>query len=58
VAAVVQLLIPVFALLILPAQVSWGEAGVIGVFVFNSFFAILFVVSAMLFLRADKFANQ
>jgi len=58
VAALVQLLIPVFALFIWPAQTSWGEAGVIGVFVFNSIFAILFIVSAMLFRCADKIENR
>ncbi len=52
-AAVVQMLVPVFALYIWPAQVSWGEAGVISVFVFNSIFAMLFVVSALLFRRAN-----
>jgi hypothetical protein len=57
VAALVQLLIPVFALYIWPAKTSWGEAGVIGVFVINSIFAILFVVSAMLFRRAGKIEN-
>lgn len=51
VAAVVQFLVPVFALFIWPAQASWGEAGVIGVFVINSIFALLFVVSALLFRR-------
>ena len=52
-AAVVQILIPIFALLIWPAQASWGEAGVIGVFVLNAFFAMLFVVSALLFRHAS-----
>lgn len=51
-AAAVQLLIPVFALLVWPAQASWGNAGVIGVFIFNSIFAILFITSGLLFRRA------
>ena len=53
--ALVQMLVPVVALFIWPAQASWGEAGVIGVFVFNSIFAVLFfVVSALLFLRSAR----
>lgn len=50
-AAIVQTLVPVAALIISP-EVSWGAAGMVGVFIFNSFFAVLFVVSALLFLRA------
>jgi len=49
--ALVQILIPVVALFIWPAQTSWGEAGVIGVFVCNFIFVLLFAVSAMLFRR-------
>jgi hypothetical protein len=52
-AALVQLLIPVIALII-SKEVSWGAAGVIGVFVFNSVFAVLFIGSAMLFRRASE----
>ena len=51
-AALVQVSIPVIALIISP-EVSWGNAGVIGVFVFNSIFAVLFVVSSLLFLRSS-----
>lgn len=51
-AAFVQMIIPVVALLVWPAQASWGEAGVIAVFVFNSIFAVMFVVSALLFRHA------
>jgi uncharacterized membrane protein YbaN (DUF454 family) len=54
VAALVQLLIPVVAFFIWPAEASWGEAGVVGVFVFNSIFAILFTLSALLFHRASS----
>ena len=52
-AALVQLLIPVIALFIWPAKASWGEAGVVGVFIANSIFALLFVGSALLFRRAS-----
>jgi len=51
--ALVQMLVPVVALFIWPAQTSWGEAGVIGVFVVNSIFATLFVASALFFRRAN-----
>jgi len=47
------MLVPVVALFIWPANASWGNAGVIGVFVFNSIFAVLFAVSGLLFLRAS-----
>ena len=52
-AALVQMLVPVVALFISP-EVSWGNAGVIGVFAVNSIFALLFVASALLFRRANK----
>lgn len=51
--AVVQMLVPVFALLVWPAQASWGDAGVIGVFILNFIFAALFAVSALQFRRAN-----
>jgi hypothetical protein len=57
-AALVQLLVPVVALFIWPAQASWGEAGVTGVFIFNSIFAALFVVSALLFRRAGATGSK
>ncbi|OGY43707.1 MAG: hypothetical protein A3B89_02905 [Candidatus Buchananbacteria bacterium RIFCSPHIGHO2_02_FULL_40_13] len=47
--ALVQVLIPVVALFIWPAQTSWGEAGVIGVLILNSLLAMFFFVSAWLF---------
>jgi len=50
--ALVQFLVPVVALIISP-EVSWGSAGVIGVFIFNSIFAVLFIISALLFRHAD-----
>lgn len=43
VAALIQILVPVVALFIWPAQASWGEAGVIGVFIVNFMFALLFI---------------
>jgi hypothetical protein len=52
-AALVQMLVPVIALLIWPPRVtSWGAAGVFGAFVLNAFFAMLFVGSALLFRHA------
>jgi len=51
-AALVQLFVPIIALLVWP-QLSWGAAGMVGVFGFNAFFAMLFVVSALLFRRAS-----
>ena len=51
--ALVQLSVPVVALIISP-EVSWGDVGVIGVFVVNSIFAALFVVSALLFRRVSE----
>jgi hypothetical protein len=53
VAAFVQALVPVVALIISP-EVSWGNVGVIGVFVVNSIFAVLFVASALLFRHAAQ----
>ena len=52
-AALVQLSVPVIALIIWP-QISWGGAGLAGVFVLNAFFAALFVVSALLFRQAAE----
>lgn len=50
-AALVQFLVPVVALMI-SSEVSWGNAGVIGVFAINFFFVVLFALSALLFRRA------
>ena len=56
--ALAQALVPVIALIIWPPQViSWGAAGVFGVFVLNAFFVMLFVVSALLFRRAVREHN-
>ncbi|MFA6131529.1 MAG: hypothetical protein WC702_00470 [Patescibacteria group bacterium] len=49
--AFVQLSVPVFALFVWPAQAAWGEAGVIGVFIINLIFSMIFVTSALLFRR-------
>jgi hypothetical protein len=51
-AALTQMLVPVFALLIWPPPVTSWAPGVFGVFVLSAFFAMLFVVSALLFRRA------
>ncbi len=50
--ALVQFLIPVAALIISP-EVGWGNAGVIGVFIANSVFAVIFAGSGLLFRRAS-----
>jgi hypothetical protein len=56
--AVAQVLVPVIALIVWPPQiVSWGAAGVSGVFVLNAFFVMLFVGSAFLFRRGGV-SNQ
>jgi len=52
--ALVQALVPVVAFFIWPANASWGEAGVIGVFVANSVFALLFLGSALFFKRSAR----
>lgn len=52
--AFIQFLVPVTALIISP-EVSWGNAGVIGVFVVNSIFVALFIVSALLFRNASTY---
>jgi hypothetical protein len=51
VTALAQALVPVIALIVWP-QVSWGAAGMLGVFVLNAFFAMLFAGAAFLFRRA------
>jgi hypothetical protein len=56
-AALVQLAVPVIALMIFP-EAGWGNAGVITVFVLNSVFAALFAASASLFLRAAREENR
>ena len=57
VTALVQVSVPVIALII-SSEVSWGNAGVIGVFIVNSFFVVLFAVSALLFRRAERRDNE
>ena len=56
-ATLTQILVPVFALFVWPAKASWGEAGVIGVFILNFILAMFFAVSALLFRRADARQN-
>jgi hypothetical protein len=50
-AAIAQVLVPVIALMLWP-QISWGGAGMVGVFALNAFFAGMFAGSAWLFGRA------
>lgn len=57
-AAFAQLLVPVIALIIWQSQISWGGAGMSGVFALNAFFAALFVLSASLFRRAAREHNM
>lgn len=53
--ALAQAVVPVIALMIWPLQVTyWGAAGVFGVLVLNAFFVLLFVVSALLFQKAER----
>lgn len=51
--AIAQLLVPVIALIIFRPPVSFGDPGVVGVFILNGFFAALFAVSALLFRQAS-----
>jgi hypothetical protein len=53
-AAMVQFLVPVVALSSWPARASWGDAGVIGVFILSSMFAGLFFGSGLLFRQAAR----
>lgn len=50
--AAVQMLVPVVALIIYkPGEYSWSP-GIFGVFLLTAFFALLFLISAMLFKKA------
>jgi hypothetical protein len=51
--AIAQMLVPVIALAIAKPQVTMEPPGVVGVFVLNAFFAMLFVASALLFRHAS-----
>jgi hypothetical protein len=51
--AFAQFLVPVIALIIWPPPVISWAPGVVQVFVLNLFFALLFVLSALLFRRAS-----
>lgn len=56
-AALVQMLVPVIALIIWsPPNTSWAPS-ILGVFLLSAFFAYLFIVSAMLFRRAVSNEN-
>jgi len=55
--ALVQMLVPVIALIIWPPpNTSWAPS-ITGVFLLSAFFAVLFNVSAMLFRRANSSKN-
>ena len=56
-AALVQMLVPVIALIIWPPPTTSWAPSILGVFLLSAFFAYLFVVSAMLFIRADSNEN-
>ena len=51
--AATQMLVPAFALLIWPPPTTSWSPSVFGVFMLSAFFALLFVVSALLFRRAS-----
>lgn len=53
-AAATQMLVPVVALLIWPPPVTSWSPGVARVFMLSGFFAMVFVVSAVLFRRAER----
>lgn len=55
--SIIQILVPLFALFIWPAKVSWGEAGVLEVLIFNSIFAIIFIIS-WLFFQLSRLKNN
>ena len=54
--AVVQMLVPIIALFIWPAEVVWSP-GIFRVFCLTVFFSALFVVSALLFRKAARIRN-
>lgn len=49
--AIVQLSMPFVALVIYPT-LSWGAAGMMGVFILNAFFALVFIFSGLLFRKS------
>ncbi|MFA7395353.1 MAG: hypothetical protein WCZ69_02990, partial [Candidatus Paceibacterota bacterium] len=51
--AVGQMLVPLITLIFLP-QVSWGEAGVVRIFILNAFFASSFALSGFLFRQTSN----
>ena len=50
----IHISIPFIALFIWPAKASWGQAGVLKVIVFNTFFTLPFIFSALLFWRSKN----
>jgi hypothetical protein len=57
VTALAQALVPVIALIIWKSDISW-EPGVLGVFILNTFFVGLWIISAMLFRHAASKYNK
>jgi hypothetical protein len=56
-AALTQMFVPVIAFFIWPPPAASWAPSVFGVFVLSAFFAMLFVVSALLFRRAAQVAT-
>lgn len=56
--ALAQALVPVIALIICRPEVTRDPPGVLGIFVLNAFFVVMFVVSALLFRRAGATSTQ
>jgi len=52
-AAIVQMLVPITALLIWPPPATSWSPSVLGVFVLSGFFALIFLLSGLLFKRAS-----
>ena len=57
-AALVQMSVPVIALIIWPPPTTSWSPSIPGVFVLSAFFAILFIISARLFQRAARESNE
>lgn len=53
--ATLQFLVPIVALIIYNPQItSWGEPGILGVFLLNTFFVIMYVGSGILFRHSSN----
>lgn len=58
IAAVVQMLVPVAAYLVWPPPATSWSPHVFGVFLLSGFFALLFLISGLLFRKADATENS